>query len=185
MRRATLVAIGCLTLAAAAGAHGPETAIGRAVEAFDSVSVSWDPGAAVSEVEAGGFPGVVGSNPKVAFLPASASGEQAGGPDAIAEEIAREAGLHGTLVVLVGSELGIWSDGISASRLRELVSEAQTGYRGVTPAGAVESLVRAVQQEPTPAGPPWGWLALAFGGLAAAVLVAADRRARRRSSASR
>jgi len=177
--RGAVVVIACSAVTAVAHAHGPQTAIGRAVEAFGSVSVSWDPGSAVSEVEAGGFPGIVGSDAKVAFLPASASDELGGGPDAIAEEIAREAGLGGTLVVLVGRELGAWSDDISESRLRKLVSEAQTGYRSVTPAGRAESLVRAVGQEPKPAGPPWGWLALGFGGLAVVLLVAAERRVRR------
>ncbi len=47
-----------------AGAHTPATAIGRAVEAFGSVSVSYEPGAAVSDVEAGGFPHIVDSNPE-------------------------------------------------------------------------------------------------------------------------
>jgi len=86
-------------------AHTPDTAIGRAVEAFGQVRVSYDPGAAVSDVEAGGFPQIVGSDVKVAFMPASANDEISGGPDAVAAEIAREAGLDGTLVVLVGAKL--------------------------------------------------------------------------------
>ena len=37
-------------------------------------------------------------------------------------EIAREADLDGTLVVLVGNELGAWSNEIGDARLGELVS---------------------------------------------------------------
>ena len=155
MRSAALVAIASLWLAAAAGAHGPQTAIGRAVEAFGSVPVSWDPGSVVSEVEAGGFPAIAGSNPKVAFLPAAASEELGGGTDAIADEIAREAGLDGTLGVLAGGELGAWSEDVSgepASRARQsgacrrperLPGRTRRVARPCDPAGA-EAALRAV-----------------------------------------
>jgi len=109
--------IAILALAPDAHAHAPATAIGRAVEAFGQVSVSYDPRPVVSDVEAGGFPQIVGSNPKVAFMPASASSEIVGGPDTVVAEIAREADLARTLVVLVGAELGAWSDEIGANRL--------------------------------------------------------------------
>ncbi len=58
-----LLALALVALAGApvAGAHTPATAIGGAVLAFDSVSVSYEPGAAVSDVEAGNFPTIVGS----------------------------------------------------------------------------------------------------------------------------
>lgn len=40
--------------------NSPATAIGRAVEAFGQVSVSFDPGSAVGDVAAGSFPHIVG-----------------------------------------------------------------------------------------------------------------------------
>ena len=107
---------------ATAVAHAPMTAIGRAVTAFGVLTVSYDPEAVVSDVEAGGFPQIVGSDPKVAFLPASTNQEIRGGPNAVADEIAREAGLEGTLIVLVGNRLGAWSDDIGEDRLAELVA---------------------------------------------------------------
>ena len=77
MHRPLLVALlAVLTLAQVAAAHTPATAIGRAVEAFGQVSVSYDPGSVVNDVEAGGFPQIVGSNPKVAFMPASTEDDQ-------------------------------------------------------------------------------------------------------------
>ena len=170
-----------LALPGAAGAHAPATAIGRAVEALGQVSVSYDPGSLVSEVEAGGFPTIVESNPKVAFLPVSANDEIAGGPNAVAAEIARESGVDGTLVVLVGRELGAWSDEIGETRLAELVADARPGGSAASPAAAVESLVRSVQAEPTSGGVPWGWVGAALLGLAVVVLVAYDRLVRRRA----
>jgi hypothetical protein len=123
------------------------TRIGRAVEAFGQVSVSYDNGAVVSDVEAGGFPQIVGSNPKVAFMPASAAREIAGGPNAIAAEIAREADLDGTLVVLVGTELGAWSNDIGADRLAELIAAARRACRTRQPSSL---LSEACRRNPTP-----------------------------------
>ena len=178
VQRLVLVVVLSLVCAASADAHVPSTSIGRAVAAFASVPVSFEPGAAVSDVEAGNFPAIVGSNPKVAFMPGSASAELEGGPSAIAEEIASEAALDGTLVVLVGTNLGAWSDDIGAERLAELVHEARSGNRSAPPSAMVESLVRAVQAEPT-TGTPWRWLgtaAVALGGLVAFVTVHRLRR---------
>ncbi|HEX4747689.1 MAG TPA: DUF6676 family protein [Gaiellaceae bacterium] len=140
--------------------------------------VSYEPGAAVSEVEAGGFPSIVGDNARVAFMPESAAGELAGAPSAIAEEIAREAKLDGTLVVLVGSSLGAWSSDISAERLDVLVREAQG--MGGSAVARTETLVRNVQAEP--AGRERGGVAFVavVGVLALAGLVALARHRRRR-----
>jgi len=176
-----VVLLASLAFASGAHAHSPATAIGRAVEAFGQVPVSYDNGAVVSDVEAGGFPQIVGSNPKVAFMPASAASEIAGGPNAIAAEIAREADLDGTLVVLVGTELGAWSNDIAADRLAELVSAAQGNKSGTSPAFVVESLVRSVQAEPVASGPPWRWIGAALVLLALGGLVLLDRRVRRRA----
>ena len=180
MLRPLLVALlAALALAAGAGAHVPTTAIGRAVEAFGQVSVSYDPGSAVSDVEAGGFPLIVGSNPKVAFLPASAASEIVGGPNAVAAEIAREAGLGGTLVVLVGTELGAWSNDIGDARLAQLLAAAQTDKSGSSPAALIESLVRSVQAEPAGSGTPWSWIGAVLLVCALVALVAFDRITRR------
>lgn len=158
MFRAFSVAVlAALVLAPSGPAHAPTTAIGRAVEAFQEVAVSYHPGSVVSDIAAGGFPHVVGTNPRVAFMPASAVSEIAGGPNAIAQEIAREARLDGTLVVLVGTELGAWSNDIGEARLAELVTAARTTKTGTSPAAIVESLVRSMQSEPVDSGPPWGW----------------------------
>ena len=148
-----------------AAAHVPGTSIGRAVTAFGSVSVSYEPGAAVSDIEAGNFPDVVGSNPKVAFMSSGARTEMTGGPDAIAAEIAREARLSGTLIVLVGTKLGAWSNEMSEERLAELVTEAQPANGGGTSAALVRALVRSVQVESADTT-PWGWLSAAIAALA-------------------
>jgi hypothetical protein len=176
--RPQLMLLGIIALAATGitEAHAPATAIGRAVLAFEQVTVSYDPGSVVSDIEAGGFPLIVGSNPKVAFMPSS---EIAGGPDAVAAEIAREAGLDGTLVVLVGTELGAWSDDIGADRLAELIAAARTDKSGSSPAVVVESLIRRVQAEPVDSGTPWGWIGAVFLGFAAVSLVAFDRLTKR------
>ena len=179
-RYAFVVLLASLAFSSGAYAHSPATAIGRAVEAFGQVSVSYDNGAVVSDVEAGGFPQIVRSNPKVAFMPASASSEIAGGPDAIAAEIAREAELDGTLVVLVGTQLGAWSSDIGADRLSELVAAAQLDKSATSRAFVVESLVRGVQAEPVDSGPPWGWIGAALIGCAALALLAFDQLVRRR-----
>jgi hypothetical protein len=172
-----VLAIVAALLQGTATAHAPTTAIGRAVTAFGALSVSYDQGSVVSDVEAGGFPQIVGSDPKVAFMPASANQEIQGGPNAVADEIAREAGLEGTLIVLVGNRLGTWSEDIGDDRLGELV--AATPSEG-SRAAAVESLVRAVQAEPKDWDPPWGWIAAGMVVVAVGALVALDRTVRRR-----
>ena len=180
MRRSLLIALlACFAFAPSAGAHAPTTAIGRAVEAFGQVSVSYEPGSVVSDVEAGGFPRIVGSNPKFAFMPASASNEVVGGPNAIAAEVAREASLDGTLDVLVGTELGAWSNEIGTDRLAELVTAAQEDKPGISPAFVAESLVRSVQAEPVGSATPWGWIGAVLLATALGALVAFDRLSRR------
>jgi hypothetical protein len=174
-----MLAIVASVLEGTAAAHAPTTAIGRAVEAFGQVSVSYDPGSVVSDVEAGGFPAIV-EDVRVAFMPAAAESEIAGGPNAVAAEVALEAGVDGTLVVIVGNELGAWSEDIGEDRLAELVSEARATPRAASPATAVESLVRSVQAEATDSDPPWGWIAAGMLVVAAGALVAFDRAVRRR-----
>jgi hypothetical protein len=49
------VLVVALVLVEGAAAHAPTTAIGRAVAAFGSVPVSYDPGAIVSDVQAANF----------------------------------------------------------------------------------------------------------------------------------
>lgn len=179
MLRLAVLVIACVVVVADASAHGPATAIGRAVLAFGSLSVSYDPEAEVTDLEADRFNAFVGSNPKVAFMPASAADEIAGGPDAIAEEIAREAGLNGTLVVLVGSRLGAWSDDIDDDHLAELVREARAPDEPLF--SSAETLVRSVQAEPA-SETPWGWIGAVLLVLAVAALIVFDRAVRARFS---
>jgi hypothetical protein len=178
--------LSALALAPSATAHVPGTAIGQAVLALRDVPVSYENGAAVSELEADAFvrlPGV-GDGIYVAAMSAAALSEQDGGPDRIAREIAREAGLRGTLVVLAGQRLGAWSDEISRRRLDMLVSSA-TG----TPAARVVALVASVNTEPKQEGGGASWavlvaaaaVALAAAGLTSVIL----RRRRARAASSR
>jgi hypothetical protein len=115
----------------------------------------------------------------VAFLPASPLEEIAGGPNAVAAEIAREAEIDGTLVVLVGAKLGAWSNEIGEDRLAALVRGA--GSDSIrSPAASTEMLVRAVQAEPTGRSLPWAWIGAALLGAALVGLVVFDRLVRRR-----
>jgi hypothetical protein len=174
MRLRLAVLLGALVLAPSAHPHVPGTAIGQAVLALRDVPVSYENGAAVSELEGDAFlrlPGV-GHGVYVAAMPAAALREQEGGPDRIAREIAREAGLHGTLVVLAGQRLGAWSDEISRRRLDMLVASA-TG----TPAARLAALVASINAEPKhDSATPWAVIltaaaiALVAAGLASFVL---------------
>jgi hypothetical protein len=51
-------------------------------------------------------------------------------PNAIASEIASEAGLDGTLIVPVGARLGAWSDRTGDERLTQLVANATASDAG-------------------------------------------------------
>ena len=162
-----------------ASAHAPTTAIGRAVEAFGSVSVSYDPGAAVTDLEADRFNLIVDSSPKVAFMPASASSELAGGPNVIAEEIAREADSTGRSS---SSWARGWVRGATTSTTIVWPSSLATRGRGAgRSSSTVETLVRSVQAEPT-SETPWGWIGAGLLVLAVAVLIVFDRVVRRRFS---
>jgi hypothetical protein len=160
MPRAVLVAaVLAGAICGPAAAHAPTTAIGRAVEALRQVNVSYDPAASVTEVEAGSFDLIAGDRVFVALLPAAALNEINGGPKSVAAEIAREARLRGTLVVLVGSRLTATSDDIDQARLAQLVSASKAASR--SPAAQAQALVRAVRAEPgsDDGGLPWGWIA--------------------------
>jgi len=113
-------------------------------------------------------------------MPASAASEIAGGPNAIASEIADEATLDGTLIVLAGEKLGAWSNDIEDDRLAQLVADASSSNSSKSLAVVVGSLVRSVQAEPVDAGPPWGWIGAALVVVALGGLVAFDRLVRRR-----
>ena len=157
MTRVVLLSLLALAAAPAALGHGSATAIGRAVEALQQVDVSYDPAAAVSEIEAGQVELLAGDGVYAAFLPAAAMGEVQGGARAVAEEVAREAGVRGTLVALVGTRLAAVSTTIPRSRLDELVRESSGG----TPATRTAALVRRLRADEadTSRGLPWGWLA--------------------------
>ena len=123
-------------------------------------------------------PHVVGSNPKVAFMRREAASEMAGGPDGIAAEIAREARLNGTLIVLVGTKVGTWSNEISEERLARLVSEARASNTDGSSAELVGSLVRSVQTESVDST-PWGRLLAVIAALAIGSLLVLARVSRR------
>jgi hypothetical protein len=173
IRRLVFLLAVALVAAASAGAHGPATAIGRAVEALSQGAVSYDPLAAASDVEAAGFEALGGDGVAIAFLPEAALTEVPGGPQAVVAEIAREAALDGSLVALVGTQLAAVSDSIDPARLATLVRAAE-GSQG-SPAARLEVLTRAVRAEQPrdKGGALWNWIA-ALGGVAlvgAAVLL--------------
>ncbi|MGH3132979.1 MAG: hypothetical protein ACRDNY_04425 [Gaiellaceae bacterium] len=140
MRRVLAVSVVLLVGAGEARAHSPATAIGRAVEAFGQVAISYDPGSVVSDVRGRWLSADRGHLcGQERDLHVTAEDEILGGPGAVASEIAYEAGLDGTLVVLVGTRLGAWSADIGDDRLAELVRNAG-GAPGGSPAAAVENL---------------------------------------------
>jgi hypothetical protein len=165
-----------LVAAANAPAHGPATAIGRAVEALSHGDVSYDPLAAASDVEAAGFEALGGQGVAIAFVPEAALTEVLGGPQAVVAEIAREAALDGSLVALVGTRLAAVSDSIDPARLAALVRTAE-GSQG-SPAVRLEVLTRAVRAEQPrdEGGAPWSWIvAVATVVLLAGAVVARSR----------
>ena len=172
MRPGALVCVLAFVFAAPVAAHVPGTAIGQAVQVLRAVPVSYENGAAVSELEADAFgrlPGV-GEGIAVAALPYTALQEVTGGSNSVAKEVAQEAGLHGTLVVLAGGHLGAWSDEISPARLQGLVRQAR-----------VAALVASIQAEPRPSGQdsPWTTILIMLALLCAVgtlLLVVAGRR---------
>jgi hypothetical protein len=109
----------------------------------------------MSDVEAAGFDTLAGDGVAVAILPAAARSEFRGGPQAVAAEIAREAGLDGTLVALVGTRLAAVSKRVPPQRLDQLVHEASA--EPGSPAVQLERLTRAVraEQPDTAMGAPW------------------------------
>lgn len=135
----------------------------------------------MTDVEAANFNQIVAGLPvAVAFLPAAAATEIGNDdPDAVAEEIAREAELDGTLVVLVGDRLGAWSDELVHARLDELAVRAETLGRG-SPVAATEAFVRSVAAEATDGGMRWTLVGIALVAAAGAALVVFSRSARRR-----
>lgn len=176
IRRVVLLLAVALVAAASADAHGPATAIGRAVEALSQGDVSYDPLAAASDVEAAGFEALGGEGVAIAFLPEAALTEVLGGPQAVVAEIAREAALDGSLVALVGTQLAAVSDSIDPARLATLVRGAG-GSQG-SPAARLEVLTRAVraEQPQDEGGVPWNWIvAVATIVLLAGAVVARSR----------
>jgi hypothetical protein len=113
-------------------------------------------------------------------MPEDALTEIQGGPNAIADEVAREAGLDGTLVVLVGQQFGAWSEDIGDDRLAALLASARAQPSATPPAAVTESLVRSVQAEPVDSDPPWGWIGAGLLVVALGALFALDRAVRRR-----
>jgi hypothetical protein len=178
--RRALVLVVAVALAgtAQAAAHAPTTAIGRAVLALEQVPVSYDPASAATEVEAANFAQLVdGTSVTVAFLPAAAAAEIAGGSAAsIAEEIAREANLDGSLVVLVGNDLEAWSSDIRDERLAQLVHDVRARNAAGSPVAAADDLARTLAAEPASDGAPWGWIGAGLVVLATAALIVAHRR---------
>ena len=173
-----LLVIGA-ALAGSARGHAPTTGIGRAVTAFEDVPVSYDPGSALTELEAE-IPLRMGAGDRlhVALLPASASAELPGPPDAVAAEIAREAGLQGTLVVLVGRHFGGWSDELAQDRIDALIADATRS--GGASAVELRDVLAAVAASPKDGSDtPWGWIAAAVTGFVLAALALAGQRARR------
>jgi hypothetical protein len=164
---------------AAAAAHPPGTTIGRAALALREVPVTYEPGALVSELEAEGLLRLADDRVRVALLPAAVLGDlPGGGASAVAAEIARDAALDGTLVVLTGGQLGAWSSEIKAGRLAALVRNVEATAGNASRAAAVEMLVRHVKAEPKPRRPPWTLITV-VGSIALLVALFALGRARR------
>lgn len=173
----TLVAsfAGAALLVGTAHAHAPTTGIGRAVAAFEDVPVSYDPASPLTELDAEApLRSGAGNRLHVALLAASATQELPGTPDEVAAEIAREAALTGTLIVLVGTRFGAWNDEIGRERLDELIVGASGGRR--SPAVELGEVVRAVAAEPKDdSGLPWSWVVVTTVGVLAGLVFLARR----------
>ncbi len=112
-------------------------------------------------------------------MPADALSEQPGGATAVADEVAREASVGGTVVVLAGRQLGVSSEDVGADRAAALVREAERAY----PTGPLSlragHLVSLLREEPVDAGPPWGVIAAVGSAIVLALLAALHHRTRR------
>jgi hypothetical protein len=173
-------ACACL-LASATSAHAPATAIGRAVIALREVPVSYHPDSELSDLEADGLLRVVGAGDRVrvALLPSAALTEISGGPEAVAEEIAAEADVDGTVVALVGRRLAAASDRVDQDRLRALARRSEAAYPRGPLAARVADLATRVTAEPTDDGRPWGAIAAIVSALLLAGVVVLAMTARR------
>ena len=169
-----VVAAATLTVVSTASAHSPMTAIGRAVTGLESVQVTYDPEATLGAREADGLQLRVRDTPvSVAVMPAFALEEIAGGADAVAGEIAREASLDGSLVVVAGTSLGAWSNTVDESELDAIVASTRKTAADQELGVAVEDLVAKVVAATPPPGSafPWVWVAVGTTVVLAVVLV--------------
>jgi hypothetical protein len=188
VRRLLLLLVFGLAAVAPAFAHAPGTTIGRATEALGAGTVSYDPGAALSELDAGALERRLQATHAiaVALVPATALSEVAGGPNGVAAEIARESRVHGTLIVLAGRQLGAWSDAVGPDRVGELIRAAH----GNGEAGGLQTVLdligRVEAEVPTQTGDgsgfvPW-WAVVVVAGLATVALGTGVLRFRSRPS---
>jgi len=188
VRRLFLLLVFGLATVAPASAHAPGTAIGRAAEALGAGQISYDPGAALSELDVEAVERRLQATHAiaVALMPATALTEVPGGPNGVAAEIARESREHGTLIVLAGRQLGAWSDTVGPDRVDELIRAAQ-GNGGDGGLRTVLDLIGRVEaQLPTETNDgsgfvPWWAVAVAVG-LAIVALVTGVLRFRSRPS---
>jgi hypothetical protein len=150
VRRLLLLLVLGLTTAAHAFAHAPGTAIGRATEALGAGSVSYDPGASLSELDAQAVERRLQASHgiAVALMPATALTEVPGGPDSVAAEIARESGVHGTVIVLAGRQLGAWSDAVGPGRIDELVRATSANGQGAVLQAVLDLIGRVEAEQP-------------------------------------
>jgi hypothetical protein len=189
IRRLLVALLVCAAFPGGVGAHPPGTAIGRAVTGLQQGPVTYDSGAAIGEQEADGLLRVVCPDPRVrvALMPAEALTElPAGGGSAaaVAAEVAREADVGGTIVVLAGRRLGVWSEDISPERTGVLVQEAEQAYPAGPLSLRVTELVGRLRAEPVDAGTPWGVIAAVVSIVAIAALAGLHVGLRRRSTST-
>jgi hypothetical protein len=172
VRRGLLVVFAAAVVAApSALAHPPGPALGVAIEALQTVHVSYNTESGFTELEADAVNRRLVDSPDVTVALVAPAALLLGGPTATAHEVANHVGRDGAYVVASGRQIGAWSTDIDADELDTLVSQTRSATTGQPPSVTVLALVdrlAARERENADDQPPaWLWPTVAVVGLVA------------------